>query len=72
MILCPHCEEAGCAGSCRFRVRRRSFLALGLGALALVLPGDGHHEQEEDHIVEVLLRGFSGDDARAMALRIHG
>lgn len=39
MILCPHCEEPSCDGKCRFRVGRRGFLGLGLGALAVaVLP----------------------------------
>ncbi len=33
-LLCPHCQERGCDGRCRFKVGRRGFLGLGLGALA--------------------------------------
>lgn len=36
-IRCPHCEEAGCDGRCRFRVGRRGFLGLALGAAAAAL-----------------------------------
>ena len=40
LIRCPHCQETGCDGRCRFRLGRRGFLGLGLGALAAaVLPG---------------------------------
>jgi hypothetical protein len=36
-LLCPHCQERGCDGRCRFKVGRRGFLGLGLGALAASL-----------------------------------
>jgi len=39
MIRCPHCQESGCDGRCRFRVGRRGFIGLALGAAAAaVLP----------------------------------
>lgn len=36
-LLCPHCEERGCDGRCRFKVGRRGFLGLGLGVAAAAL-----------------------------------
>lgn len=37
MIRCPHCEEEGCDGRCRFRVGRRGFIGLALGAAAAAI-----------------------------------
>lgn len=38
MILCPHCEER-CDGRCRFKLGRRGFVSLMLGAaVASLLP----------------------------------
>lgn len=37
-IYCPHCKETGCSGDeCRFKLGRRSFIGLGLGAAASAL-----------------------------------